>query len=153
MGLGVGSIAIANSDGWVKVSDRPWTRQVRASAGAKRGWHKGGTPRHMDGVVVARLPCDHGVPGAWQGVPCACLWRAEACQRPFGPQSQKVKFSLQGLRWDSDSMQYYYYFYYYHFYTTVLWHHWQWVICRQCVWYPINRQLVYLIRSHRRQTN
>ena len=27
----------------------------------------------MGGVVVARLPCDHGVPGACRGVPCACL--------------------------------------------------------------------------------
>ena len=79
MGLGVGSIAIANSDGWVKVSDRPWARLWHAKCAprsAQRGAgpgtrlarhrHKGGTPRHMDGAVVARLPCDHaracGVP-------------------------------------------------------------------------------------------
>ena len=68
MGLSMGSIVIANSECWVKVSDRPRARQWRASAGAKRGghrykagvpqaqgWHKGGTPGHMGGEVVARL--------------------------------------------------------------------------------------------------
>ena len=45
MGLGVGSIAIANNDGGVKVSDRPWARQICATTGAKRGG-----PRHKAGI-------------------------------------------------------------------------------------------------------
>ena len=86
------------------MSDRPPARHGHAKCAPRQAQreaglgttlachrHKGGTPRDMGGVVLARLPCAHGVPCACQGVSVA----RRAVPATFRPKITKDYRNLQ----------------------------------------------------------